>query len=187
MIGNISIATSMQALNNIIALRNQYKVAQYKQRGMTAPRCKVIVIDDFCPKDPDYICGSILLPPPRSMECLIEGNMEMYEYIYHSKFVSDDDVHEYICILLTGLMERDIDYILYADTVNNYNMIPIISTLTQMLSMYYGLIFVGDGDIMNNPNLLFNQSVLPEFVVKDKELIDRYGYSDKAPSLFYQF
>jgi hypothetical protein len=56
-----------------------------------------------------------------------------------------------------------------------------------MLSMYYGLVFVGDGDIMNNPNLLFNQSVLPEFVVKDKELIDRYGYSDKAPSLFYQF
>ena len=48
--------------------------------GMNPPKCKVIVVDDFCPSDDsDYVCASILLPDSKSMECLIDGNYAQFE------------------------------------------------------------------------------------------------------------
>ena len=80
MIGNISIATNFNELNFIIQTRLNTKVSSYMSNGMNAPKCKVIVVDDFCPNDDrDYVCASILLPDSKSMECLIDGNYAQYE------------------------------------------------------------------------------------------------------------
>lgn len=50
MIGNISFATNPNELTFILQTRMNTKVAAYKSRGIDAPKCKVISIDDFCPR-----------------------------------------------------------------------------------------------------------------------------------------
>lgn len=187
MIGNISVATNFNELNFIIQTRMNTKVAAYKSNGMNAPKCKVIVVDDFCPNESDYVCASILLPDSKSMECLIDGNYAQFDYFYRMKLLNDSDIKEYLVVIITGLMERAYDYVLYFDFQNNTNMQPIAQTLCSFLSDNLGLLFYDAACIQQNPQVLFYQSMKPEAMAANKSAIDAYGYSDRAPSLFQQF
>ncbi len=186
MIGNVIIIADMESLSKVINIRNSTKVQSYIKAGKKPPKCKVIMIDDYVPEDPDYICGSILLPPANSMYSLIEGDYAAFEYMYNEKLYKDAGVTEYMIIILTGLMERGFDYIIYCDR-SNMNMVPISNILFNFMHNKFGLNFIGDGDVMRDPRLLFNQAVAPEYYQRNKFLIDSYGYSDREPSLFAQF
>ena len=188
MIGNISIATNFNELNFIIQTRLNTKVSSYMSNGMNGPKCKVIVVDDFCPSDDrDYVCASILLPDSKSMECLIDGNYAQFDYFYNMKLMNDPDIKEYLAVIITGLMERGYDYIFYFDFQNNTNMQPIAQSLINFLDRNLGLLFYNAACIQQNPQVLFYQSMRPEAMYANKKAIDSYGYSDKAPSLFQQF
>lgn len=187
MIGNISIATNFNELNFIIQTRINTKVKDYRSNGIKEPKCKVIVVDDLCPNDPDYVCASILLPDSKSMECLIEGDYMQFEYFYNMKLYNDPDIKEYLAVIITGLMERSYDYIIYFDFLNNSNMQPIANCLINFLDKNLGLIFYDAMCIQQNPQVLYNQSMKPESVMSNKMAIDAYGYSDRKPTLFQQF
>lgn len=186
MIGNVIVVGDMAGLNKVIDIRNNVKIQSYIKAGKKPPKCKVIMIDDYVPEDPDYICGSILLPPANSMYSLIEGDYAAFEYMYNEKLYKDDGVTEYMIVILTGLMERGFDYAIYSD-LTNMNMPYITNILFNFMHTKFGLNFIGCGDVMQNPNLLFNQAVAPEYYQRNKFLIDSYGYSDREPSLFAQF
>jgi len=188
MIGNISIATNFNELNFIIQTRLNTKVRSYMSNGIEAPKCKVIVIDDYCPKDDDnYMCASLLLPDGKSMECLINDDYAQFEYFYNMKLMNDQDVKEYLVVIIAGLMERGYDFIFYFDFQNNTIMQPIAQYLINFLNMNLGLLFYDAACIQQNPQALFYQSMRPEAMYANKKAIDAYGYSNKKPSLFQQF
>lgn len=189
MIGNISFATNPNELTFILQTRMNTKVAAYKSRGIDAPKCKVISIDDFCPRGiEDFLCASILLPPPRAMDYLIDGNYDQFYYLYKAKLTEDKDVVEYIIALVAGLMEKSWDYILYFDFDNNSNMGTIVTFLFNYLRLAFGLVFYSALDIQNNPNALYNQSVMPEFMMNNLNILYDNGYAQIIQeSVFHQF
>lgn len=192
MIGNLTIAGSVQELSFILKTRINHRKQQYSRLGIDIPRCKVIVIDDWdiTYDQDDYICASILLPDAKSMECIVAGNLDTFRMLYWNKLENDNDVKEYLIVLLAGLMEKGFDYVFYADTINNPNLIPIMIELTTFLNRKLGLNFYSSDVIMENPNVLDEQSVSPEFRIPNKLAIQQYGYQNPdSPigNLFVQF
>ena len=175
MIGNISVATDPNALNFIIKTRLDLKVAAYKQSGFIEPKCKVIVVDDYDPKQKDFACGSILLPDTNASNCLVEGDMYDFEQFYQVKLMYDDMVREYINTIIAGIMDYYMDYVFYFDFVNNMYMPYIADALLRFLHENDGLIFYNAIDISNNPLLLLEQSMEPSFMQRNRKLIEDAG------------
>lgn len=192
MIGNLTVAGSIQELSFILETRITHKKQQCSKLGIDIPRCKVIVIDDWdiTYDQDDYICASILLPDAKSMECIVAGNLATFRTLYWNKLENDNDVKEYLIVLLAGLMEKGFDYVFYTDTTNNANLIPIMIELTTFLNRKLGLKFYSSDDVLDNPYVLDEQSVSPEFRMPNKMAIQQYGYQNPdSPigNLFVQF
>jgi len=190
MIGNITIANNTQELSAIIQTRLNTKVRDYRKNGMEAPKCKVIVVDDYCNEynQDDYITAPILLPDSKSMECLVFGQMDQFEYLYRYKLMNDPDIKEYLIVLVAGLMEKQFDYIFYFDTANNTNLAPIESVLMNFLREAIGLTFRTAGEVIQNPQLLYEQSMLVEFYQSNLMAVSQWGYNVKSTNgLFRNF
>lgn len=184
MIGNIAMVRNCTELTEFINLRNSFKVPnQYPPSKL-----KVIMVDDLNPNQQDYICGSILLPQARAMEYLIEGDTFGFENEYLSKLNCDVDVKDYLTVLLAGLMEKSFDYVLFFDFVNNYNMPDIARVLTNFLYNSLGLVIYSFDQIQVDHSLLFNQSMIPEAFMNNKNMLISAGYANAiAPNLFMKF
>lgn len=181
MIGNITYVKSCSELTDLINIRNSFKIPR---QPAVKSKVKVIVVDDMNPNQKDYICASILLPNAKAMEYLINGHEAMFRFEYERKLYNDPDIKEYFAVLLTGLMEKSYDYILFFDFVNNYNM-PIISdTLMNFLVKTYGLVMVSYEQVKEDPNILFMQCMNNQYFLQNKNLIMEYGYSNSRPKLF---
>lgn len=179
MIGNITVAGSTQELGFICETRYR-KIQKYRNMGLEAPRCKVIVVDDWdiTYDQDDYICAPILLPDAKSMECLVAGDMNSFHMLYWNKLENDQDVREYIICILAGLMEKGFDYVFYVDGLNNPNLVPIMKELMSYLNAKYGLDFFTVNDISYNPDLLNEMSVDVKFRESNKAIIQQYGYQN---------
>ena len=65
--------------------------------------------------------------------------------------------------------------------------LTIANVLFGYLYTMYGMIVYSYDNIINQPSLLLNQSIHPEKLVFDKQLIEQYGYALNNPGLFYNF
>lgn len=192
MIGNVSKAMTNEDLNSLISIRLGFKhsyAKKLKEIGVDykVPKCKIIVIDDIVISEDDYIGGSILLPDARTMDLLINGDYINFSNQYHQKLLNDENIKEYLIILLTGLMEKGFDYILYFNSMDFSLSQTISQSLCQFLENTIGLIIYPIEAIKNYPNLLLEQSINVNYIQQNKLAIDSYGYSVKQPNLFQQF
>lgn len=183
MIGNIAMVQNCTELTDFINLRNSFKVPnQYPPSKL-----KVIMVDDLNPNQQDYICGSILLPHAKAMEYLIDGDTYNFENEYLMKLNCDSDVKDYLTVLLAGLMEKSFDYVFFFDFINNYNMPDISKVLLNFLYNSLGLVVYPFDQIKANNSLLFNQSMIPEAFINNKNMVMSAGYSSATPNLFMKF
>ena len=193
MIGNVICAIDNVQLNNLIEIRKNFKYNYIKElnektgQNFSIPKCKVIVIDDLVINQDDFIGGSILLPDGKAMYSLIENDYNNFSMQYINKLSNDPNIREYLTILLSGLIEKGFDYIIYFNN-NDYQMaLTIANVLFGYLYNMYGMIVYSYDNIINQPSLLLNQSIHPEKLVFDKQLIEQYGYALNNPGLFYNF
>lgn len=193
MIGNVICAIDNAQLNNLIEIRKNFKYNYIKElnektgQNFSIPKCKVIVIDDLVINQDDFIGGSILLPDGKAMYSLIENDYNNFSMQYINKLSNDPNIREYLTILLSGLIEKGFDYIIYFNN-NDYQMaLTIANVLFGYLYNMYGMIVYSYDNIINQPSLLLNQSIHPEKLVFDKQLIEQYGYTLNNPGLFYNF
>ena len=193
MIGNVICAIDNAQLNNLIEIRKNFKYNYIKElnektgQNFSIPKCKVIVIDDLVINQDDFIGGSILLPDGKAMYSLIENDYNNFSMQYINKLSNDPNIREYLTILLSGLIEKGFDYIIYFNN-NDYQMaLTIANVLFGDLYNMYGMIVYSYDNIINQPSLLLNQSIHPEKLVFDKQLIEQYGYALNNPGLFYNF
>ena len=193
MIGNVICAIDNTQLNNLIEIRKNFKYNYIKElnektgQNFSIPKCKVIVIDDLVINQDDFIGGSILLPDGKAMYSLIENDYNNFSMQYINKLSNDPNIREYLTILLSGLIEKGFDYIIYFNN-NDYQMaLTIANVLFGYLYNMYGMIVYSYDNIINQPSLLLNQSIHPEKLVFDKQLIEQYGYALNNPGLFYNF
>lgn len=196
MIGNITIATNPMELNFIVQTRNTVKIPACRNNGIEEPKHKIIMVDDCKPNQDGFLCGSILLPGAEAMENLICENLANFSYFYDMKLKTDEEVIEYIAVIIAGVMEGPnrndgkpsvpYDFTLYFDCINNYNMPVIAQFLCEFLSKHFGLILYNAASIQANPALICSQSMMPEFMIRNKQFIADLGYSNN-PELFQRF
>jgi hypothetical protein len=190
MIGNISIALTYQELMSLIDIRNQYRT-QLAQTGQTDfNKTKIVVINDTDSYGDNYIVGSILLPDSKAMFSLIEGDYEGFQTQYYRKLESDPQIHEYLVVLLAGLIERGFDYIFYFDSEDPQFTNIIASALATYLyfGSRYGISVLSYNDyVMSNPNIVMTSSVNNYYLPRINDEIRQYKLSNKPESLFIEF
>lgn len=193
MIGNVSCAINFEQLNSLIEIRKRFKYEYTKNlnektgQNFGIPKCKIIVIDDMIIKQDNYIGGSILLPDARAMYSLIEGDYYSFKTDYQNKIYNDVNVREYLIILLSGLIEKGFDYIIYFNSDDFQMSVTIAKELFEALYNLYGIIVYSFEQIYNQPILLNNQCIDPNKLLFDKQQIEQYGYSTRKAGLFYTF
>lgn len=189
MIGNISIALTYQELMSLIDIRNQYRT-QLAQTGQTDfNKTKIVVINDTDSYGDNYIVGSILLPDSKAMFSLIEGNYEGFRTQYYRKLESDPQIHEYLIVLLAGLIERGFDYIFYFDSEDPQFTNVIASALVTYLYSRYGISVLSYTDyyLVSDPNIVMTSSVNNYYLPRINDEIRQYKLSNKPESLFVEF
>lgn len=188
MIGNISIALTYQELMSLIDIRNQYR-SQLAQTGKTDfNKTKIVVINDTDSYGDSYIVGSILLPDSKAMFSLIEGDYEGFQTQYYRKLESDPQIHEYLVVLLAGLIERGFDYIFYFDSEDPQFTNVIASALATYLHSRYGIsILPYNAYVVSNSNIIMISSVNKYYLPRINDEIRRYKLSNKPESLFIEF
>jgi len=188
MIGNISIALTYQELMSLIDIRNQYRT-QLAQTGKTDfNKTKIVVINDTDSYGDSYIVGSILLPDSKAMFSLIEGDYEGFQAQYYRKLESDPQIHEYLIVLLAGLIERGFDYIFYFDSEDPQFTNVIASALVTYLYSRYGISVLSYNEyVMSNPNIVMTSSVNNYYLPRINDEIRQYKLSNKPESLFVEF
>jgi len=177
MAGTIFLACCAQQVNEIQAIRAQL--------GRTN-KSKIIVVDDMCnSNNPDIICASILLPSANTMSNLIDNYSEpaainSFQAEYSRKLTMDQDVIEYLVVLMAGMLQYGYDYIFYIDTMNIDHM--TFNVLMNVLCNSYGFILQ-----VNNANALAGGiGIDSNHINRAMALIQNFGYAkqDQTGQLF---
>lgn len=192
MIGNVMVAYDNNQLNYLVNERLKYKLNyanQKKQMGVKyeIPKCKVLLVDDYNPEQEDYVPASILLPNGNTMSYLIAGDEVDFRYLYTQKLNMDSEVKDYLAVIVAGLMEYNIDYILYFDCASNIYMQEISNVLLSFLNNMLGIVVYNAMQFQQDNSVCIQQSMLPHYVANNKLAIDGMGYSKNKPTVFQQF
>lgn len=116
----------------------------------TNSKAKVIVLDDQVIQQPDYITGSILLPPPTMLMDYIDYNDYNDFYMkYYNYLIGDEGVIKYIKMVTSALL-KGIDIILY---LGESDPSTFLDALINVLYNVYGLTIFNaydyDGTVSN--------------------------------------
>ena len=190
MIGNIAIVGDANSLNSYLAVRQQY-LYSYKmgcaQKGLNYEphKIKIVVVNDVEPNGDDYIVGSILLPKSSAMFHIVDGDIESFKQQYFYDLDSDPNIQEYIAVLLTGILERDIDFVLCFNNDDFTMWTTIAMALTEYMYSRYGVVCFDGNAVMNDYTILLSQSILPEAVTNVQSIIDNYHLSNRDGSQLF--
>lgn len=152
---------------------------------LTNSKAKVIVLDDQVIQQPDYITGSILLPPPiMLMDYIDYNNYNDFYNKYYSYLIGDEDVMKYIKMITSALF-KGIDIILYLGESDPSTFLDI---LINVLCNAYGLIIFNayDNGVISNALCYRLGSIRPNMFTSIANTLLNERYIDNSDLYSYQ-
>ena len=165
MIGNVTIAGSVNDLNTFMSYRSKLD-----------KKIKIVVISDSTFQFNNCIVGSILLPSSDAMFDLVEGNHVGFTQKYFNKLDYDIDTREYLIVLLAGLIEYGTDYCFFFNSDDPTIWNPIANALSEYLDIRFGIKTMSVYTALSYPNGFFISSITDQYkLYNDYELIRQNG------------
>jgi hypothetical protein len=141
-------------------LMQMIQMYQYNQKQLF----KVIVLDDEVVQGPNFIQGSILLPPPSALFALIDNNDIPYYSTMYDQYLRTPEVDSFIILLATALY-KGVDVLFYLNT-SDPNL--FLNFLCGFLSSVHGL----NVSYYDPNNISINFNAIPSLLGK----MLGYGY-----------
>lgn len=183
-IGNVTVAfCERDCLNIQTALHKKAEI--YKGNGFIPIPYKFVSVDDEYHYEDYYVNASILLPDAKAMECLLNDDIQGFEYFY-GMHLNSQDVREYLLVLVAGLMTKPIDYIIcFGEDCMNMPMIP--DFLLKFLGSNIGLNIITANLVFMDNSLVFTPGILPGYMSSNFAALQANGYAEPTNGLFQHF
>lgn len=183
-IGNVTVAFSdEQAVSILEALRK--KTELYRTNGFIPVVSKFVSVDDEYHVEDYYVNASILLPDAKAMECLLNDDIQGFEYFY-TMHLNSPDVREYLLVLVAGLMTKAIDYIICFSN-DCVNMPAIPNFLLGFLQQNIGLNLISCEQVCMDWTKVLEPGIMPGYMSSNFAALQANGYVETTTGLFQHF
>lgn len=183
-IGNVTVAFSdEQAAFIMTAIRK--KTELYRVNGLIPVDIKLVSVDDEYHVDDYYVNASILLPDAKAMECLLNDDIQGFEYFY-TMHLNSPDVREYLLVLVAGLMTKAIDYIICFGN-DCVNMPAIPNFLLGFLQQNIGLNLIPYEQVWMDWTKVLEPGIMPGYMSSNFAALQANGYVETTTGLFQHF